>query len=311
MRKEYIEINGTKQGLIIESLDKEKPLLLLLHGGPGFPIYPFIKAHNMSLEKFFNVCYWDQRGTGMSYNPKVNNSLTVDQLTDDTIRVAEYLLESFSHEKLFLFGHSWGTYLGSLVANKRPNLFHAYIGVGQIGSSKDSEKETYQFILNMAKRENDKHAVKLIETVVFDDHYYKNRTYGSIRAKYTNKYGGGFVRQGYTNLENMKHVFRCPNYTIKERLNVFRGSLLSYLKLGPVMATTDLVELVPSLSLPVFIFHGVHDYQTTYTQAKRFYDSVKAPAKEMYTFEHSSHTPFVEEQDRFMQFIQDDVITIM
>lgn len=121
--------------------------------------------------------------------------------------------------------------------------------------------------------------MKQIENVAFDEYYYKNHSYGSIRSRFTNKYGGGFKRSGYSNFENLKHILSCPNYTVKERVNIFRGNFSSYQALGHVLATTDLIELVPTLNLPVFILQGKHDYQTTHTQAKRFYDSVKAPFK--------------------------------
>ncbi|MFC0273851.1 alpha/beta fold hydrolase [Metabacillus herbersteinensis] len=309
--KEYVEINGVRQGLIIESLNQGRPLLLFLHGGPGFPAYPIIKAHNLRLEEFFDVCYWDQRGTGMSYHAKdAKKLLTVDQLIDDTIQVVNYLRGKYTQDKVFLLGHSWGTYLGSLVASMNPDLFHAYIGIGQIGSAKESEKETYNFILRTSINNHDKRAQKQIEKLTFGSDYYKNRSYGAIRAKFTNKYGGGFKHRGYSNFETLRNVLACPNYTFKERINIFRGSIYSYQSLGHVMATTDLVKLVPSLNLPVFIFQGKYDYQTTYTQAKHFFESIKAPFKKMYTFNNSSHTPFLEEQERFYKIIKCEVLGI-
>lgn len=310
--KEYVEINGTRQGIIIESLNKGNPLLLFLHGGPGFPVYPTIKAHGIRLEQFFDVCYWDQRGAGMSYHDKeTNEPLTVEQLVDDTIQVINYLREKYSQDKVFLLGHSWGTYLGSLVASRQPELFYAYIGVGQMGSAKESEKETYNFILKTAIDRNDKRAVKQIEKVTFDDNYYQNRSYGAIREKYSNKYGGGFKRSGYSHFEILRNIFSCSNYTFKERMNILQGSMYSYQSLGPVMATTDLVELVPTLNIPVFILQGLHDYQTTHTQAKRFYESVEAPYKKMYTFHHSAHSPFLEEEERFNTIMKEDVLHVM
>lgn len=307
--KEYLQINGTKQGLIIESLNRGKPILLFLHGGPGFPIYPLIKGQGISLEQFFDVCYWDQRGAGMSYDKnEAASPLTVEQLVEDTVQVTNYLRDKFSQDKIFLLGHSWGTYLGSLVAHKHPELFHAYMGVGQIGSFTESEKETYNFILKKAREQNDKRAVKNIERVVFDENFYKNHRYGTIKKTYTDKYGGGFLRDGYSFYETLKHIYTCPHYTFKERVNILRGSLYSYQSLSEVLATTDLVELVPKLNLPVFIFHGIHDYQTTHSQAKRFYESLDAPFKKMYTFENSSHSPFIEEEERFNRIVENDVL---
>ena len=140
-------VNGLKQGIIIESREQDKPLLLFLHGGPGFPVYPFIKSHKVELETYFNVCYWDQRGTGMSYT---DEKITLNQLMDDTIEVAQQLLKKFNRDKLFLLGHSWGSILGALVAKKAPQLFYAYVGIGQIGSAKESEREIHHFIKQKA-----------------------------------------------------------------------------------------------------------------------------------------------------------------
>ncbi|MCD8511708.1 MAG: alpha/beta hydrolase [Bacillus sp. (in: Bacteria)] len=89
--KEYVSINGSTQGLIIESMDTTMPVLLFLHGF-GFPAYPLIKANKVHLEKFFTVCYWDQRGAGMSYNPKeAKTPMTINQVIDDVIAVTQYL----------------------------------------------------------------------------------------------------------------------------------------------------------------------------------------------------------------------------
>lgn len=65
--KVYIDINGAKQGLIIETTDENLPVLLVVHGGPGYPLYPIARANNVQLYRLFTVCYWDQCGTGMSY----------------------------------------------------------------------------------------------------------------------------------------------------------------------------------------------------------------------------------------------------
>lgn len=310
--KEYVEINGAEQGIIVESLNQNKPLLLFLHGGPGFPAYPINKAHGVSLEQYFDVCYWDQRGTGMSYDAETaKKGVTVEQLIEDTIEVTNHLRNKYARDKVFLLGHSWGSYLGSLAAQKRPDLFYAYIGVGQIGSQLESEKEAYQYILKTARDRKDKRAVKQIENVTFNENFYKNRSYGAIGTKFTEKYGGGFKREGYSNLERLKHVFSCANYTFNERINSFKGAVLGWQSLGHVMAAADLAELVHELPLPVFILQGQHDYQTTYTQAKRFYDSIEASFKKMYTFENSAHTPFIEEQALFYQIIENDILPVV
>ena len=106
--KEYVEINNLQQGMIIEGENIHNPVLLFLHGGPGMPEYPIIKSDNLLLHKYFTVCYWDQRGSGMSFCQKEESeTLTFEQLIKDTVTVTKHLCEKFNKEKIYLFGHSW------------------------------------------------------------------------------------------------------------------------------------------------------------------------------------------------------------
>ena len=60
------------------------PLLILVHGGPGFPETRFFRYFNEPLEKSFTVVYWEQRGTGKSFNSKMTgSSMTVEQFIAD------------------------------------------------------------------------------------------------------------------------------------------------------------------------------------------------------------------------------------
>ena len=44
-----------------------------------------------------------------------------------------------------LLGHSWGTVLGVALAQKHPDWFYAYVGVGQLIDTKRNEAEGYEF----------------------------------------------------------------------------------------------------------------------------------------------------------------------
>ncbi len=60
-------INGAPQRITIRGKDKNNPVLLIVHGGPGYPFLPvFYKLTGADLEDIFTVCYWDQRGSGLA-----------------------------------------------------------------------------------------------------------------------------------------------------------------------------------------------------------------------------------------------------
>lgn len=307
--KEYVNIEGHKNGLFIESTDFKNPVLLFLHGGPGFPQYSIIKQSGLSWEDNFTVCYWEQRGTGMSYNSSTQGELTLERLIFDALIITNYLREKFNIKKIYICGHSFGTLLGSIVVSRYPQYFHGYIGVGQFGRHYESNKHTYDFLLETAIKKGDKKAEKDIRSVTFDKEFYKNQDFRRILGRYLNKFGGGAKRTGYSNWQGIKDLFACKQYSWKERFNIPKGIYFSYDALSETTAKADAALMAPRFEVPVFIIHGSYDYQTSYKEAKRFYEKIEAPLKKIYTFESSAHSPFIEDQERFLQILRTDVLS--
>ena len=78
------------------------PVLLYIHGGPAFPNYFLIDKYKPGLEEYFTVCYWEQRGGGLSYTPEVTlESMNFGQLSSDAIEVTKYLLDRFDKRKIY------------------------------------------------------------------------------------------------------------------------------------------------------------------------------------------------------------------
>ncbi len=74
------------------------------------------------------------------------------------------------------------------------------------------------------------------------------------------------------------------------------------------ITTTDLSIEVPELKLPVYFFEGIYDYTCSCTEAKLYYEKLKAPIKGYYTFEHSAHSPHFEEPQRVLEIIEGDIL---
>ncbi len=139
--KTWVHINGVEQGMFIKSKNVNNPVLLFVHGGPGMPEYWLTQRYPTSLEDYFTVVWWEQRGAGLSYNPNIPaETMTAEQFVSDTLEVTNYLRNRFGKEKIYLMGHSWGSYIGIQAAARAPELFHAYIGIGQISHQIESEQ---------------------------------------------------------------------------------------------------------------------------------------------------------------------------
>lgn len=103
---EYISINNFRQNIMTMSTDKSNPVLLIVHGGAGFPDRPLVKKYNTELAEHYTVVCWDQRGSGLSYTKE---DLTIDTILNDLKAVVEFLRSRYNQDKIYIAGHSWGS----------------------------------------------------------------------------------------------------------------------------------------------------------------------------------------------------------
>jgi len=61
---EQVEINGSKQEMMIRGKDKDNPVILFAHGGPGAPEITYADTYQDLLETRFTVVHYDQRASG-------------------------------------------------------------------------------------------------------------------------------------------------------------------------------------------------------------------------------------------------------
>lgn len=307
-----MDIGGIEQGMIIKSKNDQNPVLLFLHGGPGSPEYILTEKYPTGLEESFTVCWWDQRGAGMSYDASIpSESMTLEQLVADTAEVTNYLRERFGQDKIYLMGHSWGTVLGVHTAAQYPELYHAYIGTGQVTDQLTSEKEAYDYMLATAKATGDKKLAKKLSAFTLDGPETVNMDYLMLRTAGMNKQGIGItheMKSEFTDL--MLPVLRCKEYSVKNKIGYLRGMLFSLDHLWSAVIEHDLSQDVQKLEIPVYICHGIYDYQVSYKGSKAYAKTLQAPHKKFYTFENSAHSPLFEEPEKFMQIMREDVLAI-
>lgn len=305
----YLEVNGTQQGMVVQSESNEMPVLLFLHGGPGSPEIPFTQACPTGLEKLFNVCWWDQRGSGLSYQKDISpDTMTIDQMIADTLIVVDFLRLRFKKEKIYLMGHSWGTLLGMLAAQRAPELFHAYIGIGQVVRQDESERLAYTFMLNEFRAAGNKKMIRRFEKYPIDQGAEISSAYLSVRSLGIAKLGIGIMHQWRSMFKPVKSVLTYKGYTWKEKLHYPMGNSFSLRYLWDEVLQIDLCSQIPCLEVPVYIFHGKYDYQVSYVLAREYFGVLEAPVKGFYTFEDSAHSPCFEEPEKACRILCEDVL---
>lgn len=165
----YVPIGGIEQWITIRGEDRNNPLLLFLHGGPGDATNPWGYAAFRSWLKYFTVVQWDQRGAGRTLGRNGASSaptITPDRMVQDGIELSELLTKKLHKDKILLVGHSWGSVLGFFMVKARPDLFCAFVGTGQVAAQfSRSSTVAYTELLERVSREGNLQAVQELKDV--------------------------------------------------------------------------------------------------------------------------------------------------
>jgi pimeloyl-ACP methyl ester carboxylesterase len=308
--KIYIDINGVKQGMFIKSQDIDNPVLLYLHG--GMPDYFLTERYPTGLEDDFTVVWWEQRGVGLSYNPNIpRETLTSEQMIADTLTLTNYLRYRFRKERIYLMAHSGGTFFGIQAVAQAPELYHAYIGVAQISNQLQSEKQAYDYMLEQYRANGNINMVQKLEEAPVTLRTGTPDAYLLIRDQAMHGLGIGTTHDMNSILTGIVlQSLQSRDYTLGEKIKTWRGKASSGVSaLWKEVIATDLSEQVTEFDIPIYFLEGIYDYTCSYTEAKFYFEQIKAPIKGFYTFEQSAHSPIFEEPEKVQKILLEDVST--
>ena len=304
-----IPVNGVDQGMFLRGRDVTRPVLLFVHGGPGMPEFFLDRTHPTGLENDFVVCWWEQRGSGLSYSPGTPpGSMTVDQLVEDAVTVTDYLRRRFAQDRIYLLAHSWGSFIGLQLAQRAPGRFHAYVGMSQVTHQLRSEVLSYRYLLEEYRRRGDARMVRRLEAAPVTMTAPMPQAYRRLRDPAMHRIGVGTTRDMRSVVTGVfVPVWRTPGYTVREKVSIGRGKAFSQRLLWDDFLRTDLTGKVPELGLPVYLCHGRHDQTVSGDLARDYLERLRAPVKGFYTFEQSAHSPAFEEPERMRRILREDV----
>ncbi len=301
-------IGGIDQWLTIRGHDRANPVILFVHGGPASPTTPSLWQFQRPWEEYFTVVAWDQRGAGKTYASAapetVAATLTIERYVDDAIEVAEHLRTHLGQRKVILMGHSWGTIVAMQAALKRPDLFHAYVGIGQIINQVENEKISFDYGLEQARKHGNAKAVAALEAIAPYPGNTPITRERIITARTWPQHYGGLTAYRDDSRYYFGAARLSPEYSDADRCNVDKGSLLSLGPLLPQMLKVDF-NPVTRFPIPVVMFLGRHDYTTPTAPTDRWLQRVDAPFKHAVWFENSAHmVPWEEPGKTLLTLVQ-------
>ena len=286
----FVDINGVQQWITIRGADRNNPVLLFLHGGPGIgsasmaPIFA-------EWEKDFTIVQWDQPGGGgtdIKNFGKDIGPMTVARFTRDGLSVTEYALKRLGAKKLVLMGNSWGTLIGVEMVQARPALFSAYVGTSQAVGARGNILG-WELGIKAARERGDTKGVEALQRVGPPPY----KTIGDLLVRQTYVFPPGLppsAAEAAATAQFMKIITapHAPDVHYIAPLAPPPGYDPSAAFISTQTKVFDETwhwearHLGVRFAMPVFMFQGENDLNTPVLAAREYFDEIKAPTK---TFE--------------------------
>jgi pimeloyl-ACP methyl ester carboxylesterase len=296
----YVTIGGIEQWVQIRGQDRDNPVLLYLHGGPGASML-MATLNWQPWEKYFTIVQWDQRGAGRSFRRNgaaEAETMTIDRMVADGIEVTEFLRSHLKKDKIVLVGHSWGSILGIHMIKAHPELFAAYVGTGQVVDMQNILGIAYSRMQALALAAHDDAALAVLKETG-PPPYTEIGKFGAL-SRLADRLTAGSGDDIQPNLN-----IATPDFSLIDLYYDLSGLVFSQHVLigdhldGPAMAV-DLPSLGLDFSVPIFFFQGTQDLQTPSDLAQQYFDEIKAPHKEFVSFQDDHHFVAVNRPGEFL-----------
>lgn len=307
-------IGRVPQWVQIRGRDRTNPPLLVVHGGPGVPLMPLTSLFQRGWENYFTVVHWDQRGVGKSWQADPNGVPShgaIAAYVQDAYEVAKYVSEATGHERIGVVGHGWGSIIGLELVRAHPQLFYAYVGVGQVLDATEQERRAYVFAVDKARATSNTQALSALRAIApYPQSIFSARSVEEQRdiflttIKWNMFFGGDFVRRPPHSVFDAA-ARSSDAYTAEDLANWRKP------KRPSILAGTTLLERLQyrfepraePVAVPVLFFEGRHDHEISSQVVAERYAAVNAKHKELHWFESSAHFPMFEEPERFLELL--------
>lgn len=305
----FVLIGGIRQWVTIKGARCTNPVVLFVHGGPGNPLSPYADALYGAWEKDFTLVQWDQRGAGRTFgrnpiDPETAEAvLSVERMAQDGIELTAYLVKHLDRRKVILLGGSWGSALAVHMVKTRPDLFHAYVGTGQLVNAARNNAASYRQTMALARTAGDSQTLSTLEAL--GEPPWSNPRNPGILRRATRRY------EARTTTPAPKSWWvPAPPYATPQRQADYEGgeefSWLQYVGLrgDGMQSGLNIMTLGLKFEIPVFLIQGAMDLVTVPEIAKSYFDSISAPQKEFVLLPLTGHDPnpeMLEAQHRILK----------
>jgi pimeloyl-ACP methyl ester carboxylesterase len=301
-----LDVGGIKQSVYVRGQHKSNPIVLFIHGGPASPLSDAVavRAADGGILHFRSLR--PARGGQDVPDDAVEKSLRISQYVSDAIDVARVIRSKYGARKLILAGHSWGTVIALRAALERPELFHAYVGIGQVINTRTNERLSFDFGVAEAKRTGNREAIDELSSIAPYPGTVPITRERIIVARKWPQFFGGLTAYRHDSNYFFFAPLLSPEYEPADVEAIDAGNAFTLGRVLPEFLEIDYTS-IKKFPIPVVMLMGRHDYTTPSKPTSEWLDAVEAPYKKAVWFEHSAHMIPWEEPGKMLLTLVNEV----
>jgi pimeloyl-ACP methyl ester carboxylesterase len=297
----FVQLGGIDQWITVRGQNRDSPVLLILHGGPGETQSPLVSTYE-PLEEDFVVVQWDQRGAGktLAHAGASTQMTSLELLVRDGIELTEYTRKYLHTDNVILVGHSWGSFLGVHIVKRQPVLFRAFVGTGQVVGWRGMVEAQYRYTLDRARAESDTTVVTELESLGipapdnFDQYL--------VMRRRLNRYLALSDLQWLTNQDALVRRALSP-----DDLRAYRQGFQAMTGLASTVFSMDLPSLGFDFKVPFFLIQGSDDHITPAPLAAIYFEQITTTTKRMTLIDGAGHFAPMTHMQQFVAALRDDL----
>lgn len=299
VEERFVSIGDIEQWIQIRGEDRDNPILLILHGGPGWPNATFTVPLR-PWEKHFTLVQWDHRGAGKTLrrNGKTGSGeMTFNRRVSDAIELIDFLRSYLGKDRVILLAESMGTLTGVPLVKRRPDLFSAFAVTDLYVDMLRNESLKYQMTLERLHASGNTKAIAALEKIGADPKQWDLQDWNVNMdwAFRTNRPVQNIARSFLLPL-----VLSSPIYSLRDILALLQGFQFSTVQMFEEIKAYNALQLGTRFEVPFFLFQGESDVITLTPLAKEYFSEVDAPIKKFALIQNAGHFAAFTQPNQFL-----------
>jgi pimeloyl-ACP methyl ester carboxylesterase len=295
----YVKLGGIDQWVQIRGENRDNPVLLYVHGGPGVAVTPFSTLLR-PWEDDFTVVMWDQRCAGKTFARNGKSScagMSIASVAQEGIQLTDFLRARLHKDKIIVLGHSWGSMVGLRMVHDRPDLYSAYVGTGQVVSIAEKEPVIYADAMARLSAARDEAGIRALQAI--GPPPYRSADDLLVERKWSARHDIASERNLTARLASVG-LF-APGWSLWDDYQFLQANKYAEAATYDADASYDARALGTKFAVPMFVFNGELDTITPAFLAKRYFDSLEAPQKAFVALKGVGHDAVLTAPDAFLR----------